>query len=249
MSNIIEYGYEPNDIESDMFLSEIPLSLMKENIKSQFEDPLEYRKKDFITTFINKYMYSKENIDAYEDEDKDNLIQMRDEFYAFMRNMFKEYLGIGFVNFDDMSESAQDEIIHYTYRFFLINIKKNFVCYISNMIYNNKEDYIQDEEKKKDVTTLSFKKEVTDPADVAVLSDLGNIIDSILADESIEIDDFLINCDDDGTLETRFVKKAFDDFKITGNFIQPYIDMVDSDFRSEIETKIRNKILKKYKKK
>ena len=39
-----------------------------------------------------------------EDEELDSIIELRDDFYAFMRRMFKNYLGIGFVDFDDLSE-------------------------------------------------------------------------------------------------------------------------------------------------
>ena len=84
-----DFDYTPNEITSDMFLSEVPVSLMKENIIAQFEDPLEFRKKDHITTFISMYRYSKENVDAYEDEELDSIIELRDDFYAFMRRMFK----------------------------------------------------------------------------------------------------------------------------------------------------------------
>ena len=48
-----EFDYTPNEIDSDTFLSEVPIALMKENIIAQFEDPLEHRKRDHITTFIN----------------------------------------------------------------------------------------------------------------------------------------------------------------------------------------------------
>ena len=231
-----DFDYTPNEITSDMFLSEVPVSLMKENIIAQFEDPLEFRKKDHITTFISMYRYSKENVDAYEDEELDSIIELRDDFYAFMRRMFKNYLGIGFVDFDDLSEEEQDNLIHFTYRFFLMNIKKNFTCFIKqkgmSLFY----------------TTLSFKKEVTDPEDISILGNLSSIIDEILS-QDIDLDLFFDTCDNESTLETRFVSKAYDDAKITGNFIQPYIDMIDSDFKSGIESKIRNKILKKYKKK
>lgn len=243
-----EFNYQPNEINSDSFLSEIPLSLMKENIKAQFEDPLEYRKKDHITTFLNMYYYSKENADAFEDEDIDNVIELRDNFYSFIQNILREYLGIGFVNFDDASENEQDKIIHFTYRFFLINIKKNFVCYISNYLDEHRGMFITDDEKRKDVTSLSFKKEVTDAEDISILSNLLNVINTILNDD-IDMEDFFRMCDDDECLETVFVSKAFDDNTITGNFIPKYIDMLDTDFISEIESKIRNKILKKYKKK
>ena len=242
-----EYIYKPNEIDSDMFLSEVPLSLMKENIIAQFDDPLEYRKKDHITTFINMYKYTKNNVNVYEDEEIDNVIELRDEFYSFMQRIFKNYLGIGIVNFDDMSEEEQDNLIHYTYRFFLINIKKNFVSFIINTIFNNKESYIFDEEKRKDITTLSFRKEITNPEDINIIANLSIIIDSILSDE-IDIDDFFKYCDNDPCLETRYVKSKFDNLVLTGNFMNKYIEMIDDDFRSEIESKVRNKILKSYKK-
>lgn len=243
-----DYEYNPNEIESDIFLSQIPLNLMKENIKSQFKDPLEYRKKDHITTFINKYRMSKQNLDLFEDEDKDNLIELRDNFYAFMQLMFRNYLGIGINNFDTMDEETQDDMIHYIYRFFLINIKRNFFCLIMNYIEKNKESFIIDEEKRKDVTSLSFKKEIDD-YDVYILGNLNSLIHQALKDD-IDVDEFFEKCDDTvPCLETEFMKKNFDNFTITGNFISNYIEMVDNEFISELESKIRNRILKKYKNK
>lgn len=243
-----EFDYTPNSIESDQFISEVSINLMKENIKAQFKDPLEYRKKDHIIPFINMYHFSEDNADAYEDEDIDNIKELHDDFYAFMQRMFREYLGIGFVDFDDMSYSEQDKLIHYTYRFFLINIKSNFVCFIMNYINENRDRwYSSDSDKRKDVTSLSFKREVTDPVDVYILSNLHSIISDILSSD-IDIDDFFEKCDDDRSLETVFVAKKFDDLVITGNFVAKYIEMLDYDFISDIETKIRNKILKKYRK-
>ena len=247
MSLFSEYDYSPNDIDSDRFLSDVPVSLMKENIKAQFKDPLENRKKDHISTFISMFNYSKDNYDVYEDEDLDNTIELKDEFYAYIIELFRIYLGIGFNDFDDLSDDEQNELIHYTYRFFIINIKKNFVCLILNYIEKHRDEYF-DDDKKRDVTTLTFKREVTDPADVYILSNLATIINEILA-EDIDVDDFFDNCDDnDYCLETRFVSKQFDEFRLTGNFVKKYIEMLDKDFISSIESKVRNKILKKYKK-
>ena len=246
--DLYDYNYEPNEIDSDQFLSEIPVSLMKENIKVQFEDPLENRKKDHIATFILMYKYSEDNVNVYEDEEEASITEMRDDFYAFMMQMFKDYLSIGFVDFDDMSKDEQDEIIHLTYRFFISNIKKNFVSFILNTIEEERDDYdIPDDPK--DITSISFKKEITDPTDIYILSNLRSIIDDILLSD-ISVDDFFNKCDrTDKCPETRFVEKQFDKYKITGNFVKDYISMVDSDFISEIESKIRNYILKKYNKK
>ena len=244
----IEFEYTPNEISSEMFLSEIPLSLMKENIIAQFNDPLEYRKKDHITSFLNMYYYSKDNVNVFEDEEIDNVIELRDDFYQFMQKLFKDYLGIGFVDFDDQSEKDQDDLIHFTYRFFLVNIKKNFVCFVLNYINDHREDFPAEDEKKKDVTSLSLKKEITDPVDIYILSNLGSVIDTALHPYDTDVDEFFKYCSDDDCLENRFIEKAFDDMKITGNFVEKYIELIDSDFYSEIESKVRNKILKKYKK-
>ena len=250
--NLEEYSYEPNEIDSETFLSEMPISLMKENIKVQFEDPLENRKKDHITTFLTRYNYSRDNEDVLDDEESGKLTEMRDDFYSFMQQMFRDYLNIGFVDFDDLSEEDQDELIHYTYRFFIMNIKKNFVCLILNFIDNKREDYeevVSAGVDFKDITAISFKKEIDDPVDIFILSKLSMIIKDIL-ESDISVDEFFDACDiDDKVLETEFVQDKFDRMIITGNFVNQYIDMLDSDFISEIETKVRNKILKKYNKK
>lgn len=247
-----DLAYSPNDIESDTFLSEIPLSLMEENIKMQFKDPLEYRKKDYLTIFINMYRYSLDYADAYEDEDADGIMELRDRFYGFMINLFREYFGIGFVNFESLSQEDQDDLIHYTYRFFIINMKKNFVCLIMNYIDKTRDQYESltlDDDKKKNVTAMSLKKEVTDPTDIYILSNLYSIMRDIFSME-IYPEDFFENCDiDEVSLETRFVSSKFDSDIITGNFTNRYINMLSPDFKSDIESKVRNKILKKYKKK
>ena len=245
LDDVLSSSYD--DDSEDQFLSEIPISLMKENIKDQFECPLENRNRDHIETFIKMYQFSKDNVNAYEDSDLDEIIEMRDDFYIFMRQLFNTYLGIGFVDFDDKSQERQDDLIHYTYRFFIKNIKKNFVSYIMTVIGEKHDEYgrLYDEYGlKKDVTSASFKKEIDDGAGIYVLSKLSDVIDDILSEE-ISIDEFFEKCDgDDPRLETKFVKEAFDDLEITGNFVENYIQMIDADFISEIESKVRNKVLK-----
>ena len=116
------FDYEPNDIDDEIFLSEAPLSLMKENIRSQFENPGENHKNDFIQTFLNKYAYSKK-IEL--EEESENLDDLHDEFISYMEDLFKEFLGIGLPDIEEKNDEIQEEIVHYLYRYFIINIKKN----------------------------------------------------------------------------------------------------------------------------
>ena len=71
------YFYDNTDDEEELFLSEVPISLLQHSIETQFDDPLENRKRDYIQSFINKYEFSKENM---LDDDLEMLELSRDEF-------------------------------------------------------------------------------------------------------------------------------------------------------------------------
>lgn len=249
MSNLNEfndYGYNPNEVDSEIFLSDIPLSLMKETIRNQFEEPLEYRKNDYLQTFFNKYEFTKENMT---EDDEEEVEELYSGFISFMEEIFKEFLGIGIPNLDDMSEEEQEEIIRFIYRYFIIDIRKNFVNVIYNYIKERKEKIAERMDKKKDVTYLSLKKYVDDEDEIVILSNLGEVINDILSEEFTIDEFFKYSRTDKNELEIDFVSDRYDTCDITGNFVSYYINMVDEELKMEIECKVRNKILKKYKKK
>ena len=224
--------YDVNDIENEIFLSSIPLNLIEEAIKTQFDDPLEYRKTDYVQNFLNKYTFSVDNM--YEEEQME-LNELHDNFIDFMKNLFYEYLNIGMPNIEDSPEEDQHKIIHYTYLYFITNIKKNFTNLIINYINKNKDDISSIFIKKKDVIYLNFKSELPNEFDVQVLSNLSSIIEHILSEEYTIDKFFELTTGNDLRVEHEFVKSAFDDFTLTGNFIQSYISMVDNYFRTELE--------------
>jgi hypothetical protein len=235
--------YDSSEIENEIFLSSIPLNLIEEAIKTQFDDPLEYRKTDHVQSFLNKYAFSVDNM--YE-EDQASLDELHDDFIKFITDIFYEYLGIGMPDIEDKPEEEQHKLIHYTYIYFIKNIKRNFTNLIMNYIDKNREDISSIFVKKKDVIYLNFKSEIPDEFDVLLLSNLSSIIEHILTGEYL-IDEFIdLTTTEELCVELEYVKSAFDSFTLTGNFIQPYISMVDKYFRTELESKVRNKILKKY---
>ena len=166
-----------------------------------------------------------------------------------MENIFHEKLGIGLPELDDMSEDEQLELIHYVYRFFIINIKKNFTTFIFNYIEENKESLAENLPKRKDVTTASLKQVVTDSEDLAIITNIAEVIEIVLKDENTTVESFLeLSRGDDANLENDFVSEHYDDFTINGNFVRSYCKMLTDEFRIEVECKVRNKILKKYRK-
>lgn len=239
-------GFEPVDIDDEEFLSSVPIDILESGVVEQFNDPLEYRKKDYIQSFITKYEYSQDNMM----EDDITVIEaIHDRFLIFIKNLFFERLNVGFVDLGDMGEEDQNELIHLVYRFFIKHIKKNFVNVVYNYINENQKEISEKYEKKKDVTSITFKGELSDEYDVLVLTNLGPIIDDVLDSVRAEADveKFLELCNGKGTcLELEYVKHAYSEAAITGNFVEKYIDMVNELFKIEIQSKIRSRILKKY---
>lgn len=241
-----EYNYMPTSLDDEIFLSEVPVELLQSSIDTQFKDPMDYRKKDYIQSFIMKYEFSKENMM----EDDLLLLDVQyDKFLAFIEKTFQTYLSVGFTNIDSLPEDEVLELVHLTYRFFIKNIKKNFVNVVINYIENNEEYITNNYEKKKDVTSLNFKSEIENEYDILVLSNLYKIIHDILEELKLsdDIDKFFELCvGNEPSLELEFVVNAYNDMELTGNFISDYVEMISEEFISEIQSKVRNKILKKY---
>lgn len=238
--------YNPVEIDDELFLSSVPLEILINSLDTQFADPLEWRKKDYVQSFITKYEFSKENM---LEDDQEFLDVYYDQFMSHLFELFDEYLDISIVSPENKGDEELNDLVHLTYRFFIKNIKKNFVNIIINYIKENEETLTNRYEDKKDVTTLTFRAEIDNEYDILILANMKSVINDILLDlsEFETVEEFFRLCEgDELSAELECVKNAYEDFEITGNFINRYIEMVDEDFRSDIQSKVRNSILKKY---
>lgn len=242
------YTYIPVDLDDELYLSDLPLDVLEDAIRTQFDNPLEYRKKDYLQSFITRYEFSKENLEDTEDGSFD-IEQYHDLFIGFMTRIFDDYLGVGFVDIDNKSSEDMNDIVHIAYRFFIKNIKRNFVNIVRNYIKENEKELSETLTRKKDVTTLAFKSEIDDDFTILILSNMGEVVERALDSvrDAFDIDEFLNYCEvDEPVFEVDFIREAYDSMDITGNFLEKYVDMVDKNFRIEIESKIRNILLKDY---
>lgn len=238
-------NYKPTPIESDIFLSDVPLDLMQENITDQFNDPLEYNT-DYISVFIDKYDYS---LDEISEDGREQLDEIRDQMFSFILNKFKEHYGIGIPEFEDLPMDDQNKVVLSLYRVFVLNIKKTLSRLVINYISKHGDELIDIGNRKKSVTYLSMKKEIDDPVALSVLSDISAVIDVII-NSGMDVDEFLeLARYDNNSMEIDRIKEAYDDFVVTGNFTTHCFDLLSFDLRQEIESKVRNKLLKKYMKK
>lgn len=242
----INEDYMPSSIDIDIFLSEVSIPLMKEGIQNQFDNPLD-NNNNYVEVFVDKYNYGIWLLEETQDDDlKAQLDKMRDEFMSYMLSKFKNNMAIGVPNFEDLGIEKQNEIVQNVYTYFILNIKKNFVNLVINYIGRYKKSILDAFKKKKDVTSLSFKKEITDSDDLIVITNLKDIIDTILSTE-FEVNQFIELTNHDDCYENEWLLEAYDNIDITGNFVATYIEMAGDDFRNEIESRIRNRILSKYK--
>ena len=236
-------GYEPSSLEEDIFISDIPIDLTKENIKYQFQNPMD-NDIDYITTFIDSYDFSMEN--CGDPDEKKRLIELRDDFFSFVRTLFKEYLDVGFPDFEDHDMETQNDLILCAYRYFVINIKRNFVHLVLNYIDKRKNSVLELCDKKKDVTTLAYKKEIQDPDDLLIISNINEIVRFIINSE-FDVGEFLSLARKKNDYEAEYVDDAYDNVHITGNFTSKYRSMFDDEYLVSIVNKIRQKILKRNK--
>lgn len=234
--------FEPTEVEAEKLLADAPLSLLMQGIETQFDDPFEHRKRDYVQTFITKYHYCRQ----YEDEEtKDEIDEYLANFLSFFDDLMQRELGVGYPNLNDMNTDDALELIHLSYRFFITNIKKNFANLVTNYFTEHKSDLASDLEDRKDITTLNFKDQIDDQEDILILSNMDKVIREILSTD-MDVDEFFKYVDDPDNMELEFVSEQYDLFEITGNFVADYIEMVDEDFRHTLESKLRNHILKKY---
>lgn len=237
------YDYESQEDDGELILSELPLSMIKDSIREQFENPTEYGKNDFVQTFETRWVVTKNNMD---EENEEEITELYDQFISFMRDIFKNKLSLGFPYLEDMSENEQLQLIHYTYRFFIINLKDNYTRFIYNYINKHKDALADALPKKKDVATNTFKNTVHDDSYITIMASIKDTINLILHDDTITVDDFMeLSRGDDANLENDFVNEKYDDFNINGNFVELYPTLMDDVTKTEIECKIITMILQK----
>ena len=246
-------GDEENGDIFNLAELEILFRVEKETINHQFNDPMTPRK-DHLSGILKSIQKIKNDINATKDlpdvafspEDcLEKLNKAHSDLVGSLVYLFKRYLNIGISEIGDMSDEDQDKILVSLYEYFILNIKKNFVQRAMSYIADYKTNGVLSVcEKKKDITTLSLKTEIDDEDTILIISNICNIIDYSLRD--VDVDEFLLSTAHQDNINYIMIQDLYNNFTITGNFVRPYMNMITVSLQSELELKVREKVLKQY---
>lgn len=237
-----------SDFEVDMLISEMPLDLIKENITEQITLPLSTRT-NFISVLEDSFKMI-DDITVENPDEREKILNNIRGFFSYTLNQIdKEYdLGIDI----DLIENDQMLIEKTTalYNFLILRYKKNICKFLYSFIKKNKKmllELFDGVGKKKDITSISLKKQIKNKDVILLISNLSTIIKYILNLE-IEAADFIQYCCSDDYYEGNVVLSMVQTGEISNNFVAKYLDLIIDEYDSvldEIQTEVKLKILNK----
>jgi hypothetical protein len=98
--------------------------------------------------------------------------------------------------------------------------------------------------KKKDVTTMNYKKQLKNRDDVIIMSNLPSIIEFVRGLDT-RAEDFISLTTNDNSFEGRYIKYLMDHGLLTGDFVDTYLRIVfdENDYvLDEIQVELRMKL-------
>ena len=214
-----------NVFDVERIFGDLPLDIIKENVKSQIEDPLVFisnQCEDVYETFDEAFEEF-----GHIDDHRQELIQLKDDFSIFILQELDRKYNLG-VDFDNLQDYEIHEMAVNCYDFFIVNIKEYISNFILNFILCNKSmlcEAFDDEYKRKDVTTMNMKKITKNKEDVVILSNLNSVINYIL-DLDHYPEDFIELAPEPGEYIGSSVTEYINSFKLAGNFVPNLLNEV-----------------------
>jgi len=144
-----------NGFDIERILGDLPLDIIKENIKSQIDDPLTFMTNhcDQVYETLDEAMDELGHIDEYRYE----INEIRDDFNSFLVTELDTRFSLG-IDLDNLQTYEMEEIGKYSYEFFVVDLKRNITNFLMNYICLNKSylaSLFTDEYKRKMLQQLT----------------------------------------------------------------------------------------------
>lgn len=231
-------------------IKDLHVELIEESIKDQINNGFG-SSANFVEAFSEEIAKS---LESNLDEDVRKNIEIEAErFYCSVIDMVDSKFKLD-VDLDQIAGYRYDtiqEITEALYQFFIIdyakNIKKFYVKYITE-----NQDMLGEQfelNKRKDVSTISFKKKIVSRNIAIILSNINSVIEYI-NDLDIDPSEFISYFNNE-RYEVRVISDAIDNFYITGNFVPYFLSEMDESYQGDeydtILLNIQNSLYKKNK--
>jgi hypothetical protein len=223
---------------NDELLSDFPLDLIKENIYEQISNPL-MSSTNYFNIVMEKYNIIKHNFSDNPDDFK-NFENVIIDFCNDVLNSISEKYNLGIDNIDTPELFPTTEAV---YNYFILNYKRNVVRFFYSYITDNRNTLAESYEKmakKKDVTTLNYKRQLKEREDVIILSNLSSIVSYIksIQIESLDFVDMTTESDD---IDDRTIELLINRGMMNGDFVNDYLDIV-FDYNDNVLDEIVNEL-------
>lgn len=216
-----------SETELDLLLADLPVELLKENVRKQINDPF-YNSVNYLFIVTNKVIILRDQFS----EDEDMIDKINDFLVSFL-NFFIEEIDERFNLCLDIDPSKVDEFTETAfilYEFFIINYRKNVSNFLYKYILKNKKIIAEGIESKKDVSTSSLKKKIKNKDDVVIIANLPTILKQILYLD-IDPEEFINYLCQDLNYDSLYIKDLITENKLNGNFVDKFFEpLIDNSY-------------------
>lgn len=249
--NLAQFGTFDYDVSGaeETTITSVSAEIIQESILSQFKDPSGYAKVDFVQSFFQRYKLTlKEIADDYDEDEISVTKEIHRKFIGFMEKTLMERLSIGITELDNMGEEEQEQMVHYLYRFFIINLNQNMYNFFLHYIEKHKADIAA---TLPNVKTVSVRRltDIMDDSDMIRICAWISEVTKYITEQEISVDDYFELCmAKEYDLEREFTMQQYEDFAVSGNFIERYFAMIPEPIMVELESEMTAYLTRKYRK-
>lgn len=232
--------------ETQELLASSHFGLIKANVDEQILNPLN-NTVNYVDIIKDKYKIIQDST-----EDTDVIQEAKYTITSFMNELIEkisENYNID-INIDDNDTEEVIEVASNLYKFLILDFMKNSKRFFYKYILDNKKSIVEAyaDVSRKDVTSLSLKKNIKSKEDLIIVSNISSIIHSILSMD-FEEDVFLDYCIKNSSYIGNTIKEYYENNIIIGNFSTRYFDILRDDLHDlvdEIVMHVRKKLISKF---
>lgn len=229
-----------NIFDVERILGDLPIDIIKENLKTQIADPLVFGSNqcDQVYDTLDEAMNEFGHIEEYREE----IYELRDDFNCFLAVELDKRFDLG-IDLDNLQDYELESVARNCYNFFILDLKDSLTRFVSNYILVNKSslsELFNDEYKRKDVTTTNMKRLTKNREDILILSNIISVIYHVL-DLDHDPEDFMELAVEPGEYSGECIREFVHSFKIANNFVctlMNEVKYIHNDIIDEIASEI-----------